>query len=87
MGGNDLKKTLTVHYTLQQMAHWAAAAGVMSFATAFLLEKGFAASQVGTLLAANILVTLRYPRLERAEMPEKERMECCSLPVFFKRYK
>lgn len=39
------------------------------------------------LLAANILVTLRYPRLERAEMPEKERMECCSLPVFFKRYK
>ena len=52
-----MKKTLTVHYTLQQMAYWAAAAGVMSFATAFLLEKGFAASQVGTLLAAGNLLS------------------------------
>lgn len=69
MGGNDLKKTLTVHYTLQQMAHWAAAAGVMSFATAFLLEKGFAASQVGTLLAVgNLLSCTLQPLLaDRAD--------------------
>lgn len=52
-----MKKTLTFHYMLQQMAYWAAAAGIMSFATAFLLEKGFAASQVGTLLAAGNLLS------------------------------
>ena len=42
---------------LHQMAYWAAAAGVMSFASAFLLEKGFPASQVGVLLAAGNLLS------------------------------
>ena len=38
-----MKKTLTLQYVLQQIAFWAAAAGIVSFATAFLLEKGFSA--------------------------------------------
>ena len=32
-----MKKTLTIRYTFQQMAYWAAAAGILSFASAFLL--------------------------------------------------
>lgn len=52
-----MKKSLTFHYTLQQIAFWAAAAGVVSFASAFLLEKGFAASQVGVLLACGNLLS------------------------------
>ena len=52
-----MKKSLTVHYTLQQIAYWAAAAGVVSFASAFLLEKGFAASQIGLILAAGNLLS------------------------------
>lgn len=39
------------------MAYWATAAGVVSFATAFLLQKGFPASTVGTLLAAGNLLS------------------------------
>jgi len=58
-----LKKTLTFHYTLQQMTYWAAAAGVMSFATAYLLEKGFAAAQVGTLLALGNLLSCAFQPL------------------------
>lgn len=52
-----LKRTLTFRYILQQMAYWAAAAGVVSFASAYLLEKGFAASQVGVLLASGNLLS------------------------------
>jgi len=52
-----LKKTLTFRYTLQQMAYWAAAAGVMSFASAYLLAKGLPASQVGILLALGSLLS------------------------------
>lgn len=52
-----MKKNLTLRYTLQQCAYWAAAAGVVSFATAFLLEKGFAASQIGILLASGNLLS------------------------------
>lgn len=50
-------KNLTLQYTFQQCAYWAAAAGVVSFATAFLLEKGFAASHIGILLAAGNLLS------------------------------
>lgn len=50
-------KSLTLRYTFQQCAYWAAAAGVVSFATAFLLEKGFAASHIGILLAAGNLLS------------------------------
>lgn len=46
-----MKNRLNFKYTLQQIVYWAGAAGVVSFASAFLLEKGFAASQVGILLA------------------------------------
>ena len=42
------------------MAYWATAAGVVSFATAFLLQKGFAASLVGTLLAAGNLLSCAF---------------------------
>lgn len=56
------KQSLTLRFTLQQMAYWAAAAGVMSFATAYLLEKGFSSSQVGILLASgNLLSCLLQP--------------------------
>ena len=64
-----MKKSLTFRYTLHQMTYWAIAAGVVSFATAFLLQKGFAASMVGTLLAAgNLLSCLFQPLLaDRAD--------------------
>lgn len=52
-----MKKNLTLRYTVQQCAYWAAAAGVVSFATAFLLEKGFAASHIGILLACGNLLS------------------------------
>ena len=42
------------------MAYWATAAGVVSFATAFLLQKGFAASVVGTLLATGNLLSCAF---------------------------
>ena len=56
----NMKKNLTFRYTLQQCAYWAAAAGVVSFATAFLLEKGFAASHIGVLLAAGNLLSCAF---------------------------
>ena len=59
-----MRKNLTLRYTLQQCAYWAAAAGVVSFATAFLLEKGFAASRIGILLASgNLLSCAAQPLL------------------------
>ena len=39
------------------------------------------------LLAGNVAVTLGYPRLDAQELREKQVSECCSIPVFFKRYK
>jgi len=64
-----VRKTLTLRYALHQMAYWASAAGVVSFATAFLLAKGFPPSQVGVLLAAgNILSCVVQPLLaDRAD--------------------
>lgn len=59
-----MKKNLTLRYTVQQCAYWAAAAGVVSFATAFLLEKGFAAAHIGILLASgNLLSCAAQPML------------------------
>lgn len=55
-----MKKSLTFRYTLHQMAYWAIAAGVVSFATAFLLDKGFAASTVGILLASGNLLSCAF---------------------------
>ena len=55
-----MKKSLTFQYTFHQMAYWATAAGVMSFATAFLLQRGFAASTVGILLASGNLLSCAF---------------------------
>ena len=55
-----MKKTLTFQYTFHQMTYWATAAGIVSFATAFLLQKGFAASIVGTLLASGNLLSCAF---------------------------
>ena len=55
-----MKKSLTFQYTFHQMTYWATAAGIVSFATAFLLQKGFAASVVGTLLASGNLLSCTF---------------------------
>lgn len=55
-----MKKSLTFHYTFHQMAYWATAAGVVSFATAFLLQKGFPAATVGMLLASGNLLSCTF---------------------------
>lgn len=55
-----MRKNLTFQYTLHQMTYWATAAGIVSFATAFLLQKGFSASVVGTLLAAGNLMSCAF---------------------------
>ena len=57
---NFMKKSLTFQYTFHQMAYWATAAGVVSFATAFLLQQGFAASTVGILLASGNLLSCAF---------------------------
>lgn len=64
-----MKRSLTLQYVLQQIAFWAAAAGIISFATAFLLEKGFSASVIGILLASgNLLSCIFQPVLaDRAD--------------------
>lgn len=64
-----MKNKLNFKYTMQQIVYWAAAAGVISFASAFLLEKGFAASEIGLLLAlGNIISFLIQPVLaDRAD--------------------
>ena len=58
-----MKKSLTFQYTFHQMAYWATAAGVVSFATAFLLQQGFAASTVGILLASGNLLSCGFQPL------------------------
>ena len=59
-----MKQSLTLRYSLHQCAYWAASAGIITFATTFLLAKGFSASQVGTLLAcASVLSGLTQPAL------------------------
>jgi len=58
-----MTKNLSPNYTLHQISYWAAAAGLMSFATAFLLEKGFSAAQVGLLLACGNLLSCAFQPL------------------------
>ena len=58
-----MKKTLTFQYTFHQIAYWATAAGIVSFAAAFLLQKGFSASVVGILLAAGNLLSCGFQPL------------------------
>ena len=52
-----MKKNLTLRYSLHHFAYWAAAAGIMSFATAYLLYKGFAPGKVGTLMASGTILS------------------------------
>ncbi len=59
-----MKKSLTLRYCLHQCAYWAASAGILTFATTFLLAKGFPASRVGVLMAcASVLSCLTQPAL------------------------
>ena len=53
---------MTIQYTVHQVTYWAAAAGVVSFATAFLLGKGFAPATVGAMLAAGNLLSCAASR-------------------------
>lgn len=64
-----MKNSLNFKYTIQQIFYWAAVAGVISFASSFLLEKGFTAAQIGALLACgNILSCALQPVLaDRAD--------------------
>ena len=67
-----MKGNLTLRYCLHQCAYWAAAAGILTFATTFLLAKDFPASQVGVLMACgSILSGITQPLLaERADRSE-----------------
>ena len=59
-----MKSNLTLRYSLHQFAYWAASAGIISFATTFLLEKGFPSSRVGLLMAcASLLSGVTQPNL------------------------
>ena len=59
-----MKQSLTLRYSLHQCAYWAASAGILTFATTFLLAKGFPASRVGVLMAcASVLSCLTQPAL------------------------
>ena len=59
-----MKRNLTIRYSLHQFAYWAASAGIISFATTFLLEKGFPSSRVGLLMAcASLLSGITQPNL------------------------
>lgn len=59
-----MRSNLTLRYSLHQFAYWAASAGIISFATTFLLEKGFPSSRVGLLMAcASLLSGVTQPNL------------------------
>lgn len=68
-----MKKNISAHFCLHEFIHYAASAGIVSFATTYLLGKGFPATQVGTLLAgAGFLSCLTQPFLAaRADKASK----------------
>ena len=74
-----MKRNLTFRYSLHQFAYWAASAGILTFATTFLLAKGFPASQVGALMACgSILSCITQPVLAaRADRSER----CILVPL------
>ena len=58
------RRDLTAHYCLYQTAYFAACAGYSAFAVTYLMGKGFAASEIGVILAmTNILSCLLQPLL------------------------
>ena len=74
-----MKQTLTLRYSLHQCAYWAAAAGILTFATTFLLAKGFPASQVGILMACgSVLSGITQPLL--ASLADRSR-RCILVPL------
>ena len=74
-----MKRNLTFRYSLHQCAYWAASAGILTFATTFLLAKGFPASRVGVLMACgSILSCITQPFLaSRADRSER----CILIPL------
>lgn len=44
-------KNLTLRYSWTQFTYWAASSGAASFATTYLLNKGYSSGIVGILLA------------------------------------
>ena len=74
-----MKQNLTLRYCLHQCAYWAASAGILTFATTFLLAKGFPASRVGILMACgSILSCVTQPFLaSRADRSER----CILVPL------
>ena len=74
-----MKRNLTLRYSLHQCAYWAASAGILTFATTFLLAKGFPASRVGILMACgSILSCVTQPFLaSRADRSER----CILVPL------
>jgi len=74
-----MKRNLTLRYSLHQCAYWAASAGILTFATTFLLAKGFPASQVGVLLAfGSVLSGVTQPLL--ASLADRSRT-CILVPL------
>ena len=57
-------RKITLRYCLYQVAYYATCVGTSSFATTYLLEKDFSASQIGMILAlTNILSCIVQPIL------------------------
>lgn len=52
-----MKKSLSFHYFLHQAAYWAIGGAMFGFSVAYLLEKGFASSTIGLLLACGSLLS------------------------------
>ena len=71
-------RKITLRYCFYQVAYYAACVGTSSFATTYLLEKGFRASQIGMILAlTNIFSCIFQPllgdivdRLKRFILPQ-----------------
>lgn len=53
----DSSRSLTPQYALHQSFFWMAYCGLFSFAAAYLLDRGFDSSQVGTILALTSLLS------------------------------
>ena len=65
--GTSLSRRLTLRYSLYQLLFFAITAGTGGFAATYLLEKGFAATQIGLILGAtNIASCLIQPLLGAA---------------------
>jgi len=74
-----MNQNLSLRYSLHQCAYWAASAGILTFATTFLLAKGFPAAQVGVLMACgSVLSGVTQPIL--ASLADRSRT-CILVPL------